>query len=54
MDLRLDDILEEKYNRLKMILRDMNGCVIGFSGGVDSTLLFAVATEVLGERALAI
>ena len=28
--------------------------MIGFSGGVDSTLLFAVAADVLGSRALAV
>ena len=32
----------------------MGGCVIGFSGGVDSALLFAVAAGVLGDRALAV
>lgn len=36
------------------IITGLGGCVIGFSGGVDSTLLFAVAAEVLGERALAV
>jgi uncharacterized protein len=46
--------LDEKTERLRTILADMGGCVIGFSGGVDSTLLFAVAAEVLGERALAV
>ena len=47
-------ILREKREKLKGILRDMGGCVIGFSGGVDSTFLFAVAREVLGERAVAV
>jgi uncharacterized protein len=46
--------LDEKTEKLRTILADMGGCVIGFSGGVDSTLLFAVAAEVLGERALAV
>ncbi|PWB60905.1 MAG: TIGR00268 family protein, partial [Deltaproteobacteria bacterium] len=30
------------------------GCVIGFSGGVDSTFLYAIAAEVMGERVLAV
>ena len=47
-------LLQDKTDRLRTILADMGGCVIGFSGGVDSTLLFAVATEVLGNRALAV
>jgi len=47
-------IIEDKRDHLKRLLREMNGCVIGFSGGVDSTLLFAVAKEVLGDRAIAV
>lgn len=46
--------LNEKYHCLRDLLADMGGCVIGFSGGVDSTLLFAVAVDVLGGNALAI
>jgi len=46
--------LGDKTDKLRTILADMGGCVIGFSGGVDSTLLFAVAAEVLGQRALAV
>ena len=46
--------LQYKYDTLREIIADLGGCVIGFSGGVDSTLLFAVAAEVLGERALAV
>ena len=50
----MDKMLIEKTDRLRKIIADMGGCVIGFSGGVDSTLLFAVAAEVLGNRALAV
>ena len=50
----MDTLLQEKKEKLYAILRDMGGCVVGFSGGVDSTLLFAVAAEVLGDRALAV
>lgn len=46
--------LEEKYARLREIIAGLDGCVIGFSGGVDSTFLFAVAAEILGPRALAV
>jgi uncharacterized protein len=46
--------LKDKTDRLHAILAGMGGCVIGFSGGVDSTLLFAVAAELLGDRALAV
>jgi uncharacterized protein len=50
----MDPLLQEKREKLYAILRDMGGCVVGFSGGVDSTLLFAVAAEALGDRALAV
>ena len=50
----MDAALNDKTNKLRAILAAMSGCVIGFSGGVDSTLLFSVAADVLGERALAV
>jgi len=46
--------IEAKKERLKSIIKEMKGCVIGFSGGVDSTFLFAVAKDVLGDRAIAV
>ncbi|MDD2539703.1 MAG: ATP-dependent sacrificial sulfur transferase LarE [Desulfuromonadaceae bacterium] len=50
----MNAVLSDKREKLHTILADIGGCVIGFSGGVDSALLFAVATAVLGSRVLAV
>ncbi len=50
----MNRLLAGKTDKLRAILAEMGGCVIGFSGGVDSTLLFAVAAEVLGNQAVAV
>ncbi len=50
----LDHLLDAKEARLRAVLAEMGGAVIGMSGGVDSVLLARVAAEVLGERALAV
>jgi uncharacterized protein len=47
-------MLDEKLQKLKTILRQTGGCAIAFSGGVDSSLLVAVAYEVLGQLCLAV
>ena len=47
-------MLEEKYKKLENILRDLGSVAIGFSGGVDSSLLVAVAAKVLENKAVAI
>jgi len=46
--------IQQKHHRLKSILVEMESVAVGFSGGIDSTLLIRVATDVLGEKALAI
>lgn len=45
--------LDEKLQHLKSIIRGCESAVIAFSGGVDSSLVCAVAHEVLGERVVA-
>jgi pyridinium-3,5-biscarboxylic acid mononucleotide sulfurtransferase len=46
--------LAAKYARLRALLQEMGSVVIGYSGGVDSTLVLKVAHEVLGENAVAV
>lgn len=43
-----------KFERVQAILREMGEVVIGYSGGVDSTLVLKIAHDVLGERAIAV
>jgi uncharacterized protein len=50
----IDQELQSKYTQLRSILLDMGSVAIGFSGGIDSTLLIRVATEVLRDKALAV
>lgn len=44
----------DKLARLRAILRETGGCAVAYSGGVDSSLVLAVARDVLGERCLAV
>ena len=46
--------LQSKKTQLISILSDLDSLLVAFSGGVDSTLLLAVAHSVLGERLLAV
>ncbi len=50
----MHDALQSKRRRLAENLRELGGVVVGFSGGVDSTFLLAVAKEVLGDRVLGV
>ncbi|MCX6133660.1 MAG: ATP-dependent sacrificial sulfur transferase LarE [Ignavibacteriales bacterium] len=49
-----DQQLQKKHEDLKSLLIEMGSVAVGFSGGIDSTLLIRVATEALGDNALAV
>jgi len=46
--------LQAKYDGLLALFRAMGSVLIGFSGGVDSTLIAKAAHDALGARALAV
>lgn len=46
--------LQEKLTWLEEYIRGLGSLAVGFSGGVDSSLLLVVAANVLGDKAMAI
>src|SRR5438477_10473327 len=46
--------LETKLNDFRERIKDLESCVVAFSGGVDSTLVLKVANDVLPDRVLAV
>jgi uncharacterized protein len=50
----IDRALKEKKGRLESCLGDLDRLLVCFSGGVDSSLLLAVAADVLGNNVLAV
>ncbi len=43
-----------RVEALRAFLRELDSCVVAYSGGVDSSVVLAVARQELGERALAV
>ena len=50
----ISEELQKKVENLKQYIVGLGSLAIGFSGGVDSSLLVAVAHEVLGDRLIAV
>jgi pyridinium-3,5-biscarboxylic acid mononucleotide sulfurtransferase len=48
------ETLDSKLERLRALLTEMGGVVLGYSGGCDSTLLAVVGKEVLKERLICV
>jgi uncharacterized protein len=53
-DIEAEAALDERERRLREAIAGLPGAVVAFSAGVDSTLVAAVAHEVLGDRAVAV
>jgi len=47
-------IREQKWDRLRELLREMKLAVLAYSGGVDSSLLLRAASEVMGPHLIAV
>ncbi len=50
----LDKELQGKLDKLESYISGLGSLAVGFSGGVDSSLLLAVAHEVLGDKVIAV
>ncbi|MCX7871822.1 MAG: ATP-dependent sacrificial sulfur transferase LarE [Verrucomicrobiae bacterium] len=46
--------MNEKFERLKELIKSVGSCIVAYSGGVDSVFLSVVAHNVLGDRMLAV
>lgn len=57
MKINKDELNEELLKKLKKLetyIESLGSLAVGFSGGVDSSLLLAVAKEVLGDNVIAV
>jgi len=51
---RTMDVVTEKLPRLQALFEEMSSAVVAFSGGIDSTVVFKLAHDVLGDNAMAV
>jgi pyridinium-3,5-biscarboxylic acid mononucleotide sulfurtransferase len=50
----MNKLLERKIIKLKNYLRSIDSAIIAFSGGVDSTFLLKIASDILKDKVIAI
>jgi len=47
-------MIEDKFQLLKEMIRDLGSLAVAFSGGVDSTFLVKVSHDLLGDKCIAV
>ena len=52
--LEMQEKTQKKYRKLKQYFEQEGNAAIAFSGGVDSTFLLKVASDILGKKAVAV
>jgi len=50
----MNKLLEKKLSNLKNYLRSIDSAIIAFSGGVDSTFLLKIASDILKDKVMAV
>ena len=50
----MNKLLEKKLSKLKNYLRSIDSAIIAFSGGVDSTFLLKIASDILKDKVIAV
>ena len=54
MNVNIHNQIDQKFNHLKELLREMGSVLVALSGGVDSIFLIKVAHDVLGDKAIGV